>query len=69
MYEVGVDIKPGTYVSAGASSFNCYHAVRREAGSDLSSIITNGNAQGQTIVKVSKGQWLEVNGCEEFTRR
>ena len=41
-YQVGVDVKPGTYVSTGPQEGNCYYA-RLSSSDGFSDIIANGN--------------------------
>ncbi|MFF4166298.1 hypothetical protein [Streptomyces sp. NPDC001741] len=65
-YLVGEDIAAGTYKTAGAADSlipNCYWARHKDASGELTSIIANGNVQGQTRVTVRKGEYLEVKGC------
>ena len=69
IYAVGTDIQPGTYFSAAPQSGNCYYAALRSPSTDLNSIITNNNSAGPTILSVSPGQYLEVNGCDPFVKR
>ena len=57
VYEVGVDMKAGTYKTRGAKA--CYYAVQRSA--DTSDIITNHIGDGQTTVSVSNGQYLRLD--------
>lgn len=67
IYQVGVDIQPGTYFSGPPSSGNCYSAVLSSA--DTNNIVTNNNSAGPTIVTVSPGQYLDVSGCDPFVKR
>lgn len=65
-YLVGEDIAAGTYKTTGAADSlipNCYWARHKDASGELTSIIANGNVQGQTRVTVRKGEYLEVKGC------
>ncbi|MFJ3615419.1 hypothetical protein [Streptomyces hydrogenans] len=65
-YLVGEDIAAGTYKTAGAADSlipNCYWARHKDASGELTSIIANGNVQGQTRVTVRKGEYLELKGC------
>ncbi|MFE4620502.1 hypothetical protein ACFRJ7_30815 [Streptomyces sp. NPDC056747] len=65
-YLVGEDIAAGTHKTAGAADSaipNCYWARHKDASGEFSSIIANGNVQGQTRVTVRKGEYPEVNGC------
>lgn len=68
-YEVGVDVKPGTYVATAPSSGNCYWA--RLSGSDgLDNIIDNDNTSGQTVITIKKSdKFFESSGCSDWTRR
>ena len=68
-YQVGVDVKPGTYLSKGPQDGNCYYA--RLSGSDgLSDIIANGNTSGQIVVTIKKtDKFFESNGCNDWTKR
>lgn len=67
MFEVGVDIDPGTYVSE--ASGGCYWA--RLSGSDgFDSIIDNSFGEGQMIVTIKDSdRFFETNGCEPWARR
>ena len=68
-YQVGVDVKPGTYISKGPQDGNCYHA--RLSGSDgFSDIIANGNTSGQIVVTIKKtDKFFETNGCNDWAKR
>ena len=66
-YEVGVDIKPGTYVSGVPDSGNCYWA-RMGAGTD--NIIANNNSSGRSVVTIAPGdKTFESTGCADWTLR
>lgn len=65
-YEVGVDIKPGTYKS-GPDNENCYWARLKADGAD---IIDNDISAGQSIVTIQKSdKFFKSSGCNEWTRR
>lgn len=68
-YQVGVDVKPGTYVSQKPSSGNCYWA--RLSGTDgLGGIIANNNSSGQSVVTIRKtDKYFESSGCSDWTKR
>ena len=68
-YEVGVDVQPGTYVSAPTSGINCYW--ERSTGSDdLGSIIDNDNTTGQAVVTIKKSdKFFTSSGCSDWKRR
>lgn len=68
-YEVGVDVQPGTYVSATPASGNCYWA-RLRGGDGLDSIIANGNSKGQVVVTISQSdKFFESSRCSGWTKR
>ncbi|TQM63814.1 hypothetical protein [Humibacillus xanthopallidus] len=68
-YQVGVDVKPGTYVSKKPESGNCYWA-RLTGGDSLGSIIDNGNSAGQVVVTIKKSdKFFESSGCSDWTKR
>lgn len=60
IYEVGNDIRAGTYKTKGAGS--CYYAVLGSA--DTNNIITNNFGSGPSVVSVSRGQYLELS-CDD----
>lgn len=63
VYEVGVDIKAGTYKTKGADT--CYWATRPSPTGEL---IDNSLVNGPNVVTVKNGQFLELNcGGEEWT--
>jgi len=67
-YEVGVDVKPGTYVSP-APSDSCYWA-RMKAGDGVDNIIDNDNNSGQSVVTIKAGdKFFESSGCSDWTKR
>lgn len=68
IYQVGVDVKSGTYVSTPADSGNCYWA--RLSSADTSDIADNGNTSGQLVVTITKAdKFFESSGCNDWTRR
>lgn len=62
VYEVGADIKAGTYKTAGRRG--CYYAVLNST--DTSDIADNNNLDGPGVLTVSTGQYLELSGCAEW---
>jgi hypothetical protein len=62
IYEVGTDIKAGTYKTNGGSG--CYYAVLGSANTN--NIINNSYQDGPAVVSVSNGQYLELdcNGAD-----
>ena len=68
-FEVGIDVKPGKYVSSTPDSGNCYWA--RLSGSGTSDdIIDNDNTSGQSVVIIKKTDaFFESSGCNDWVRR
>jgi ABC-type Fe3+-hydroxamate transport system substrate-binding protein len=68
-YEVGVDVRPGTYVSATPDSGNCYWA-RLTSGDGIDNIIDNSNSSGRSLVTIKASDKLfESSGCSDWTKR
>jgi uncharacterized membrane-anchored protein YhcB (DUF1043 family) len=68
VYEVGVDIKPGTYKSSGGSGM-CYYAENGDANGNniISNNIVDGGASAVTTV--SAGHFFETSGCGDWVLR
>jgi hypothetical protein len=66
-WQVGVDVAPGTYTSAGAAGTDCYHARRTAStgGDILSSAVSRGPA---TVVLTEDDGWFETSGCATWNR-
>jgi hypothetical protein len=63
-YEVGVDVKPGTYVSS-KPELNCYWARLKGSGGGFGDIIANNNTSGRSVVTIKKtDKFFETSGCE-----
>ncbi len=62
VYEVGADIKAGTYKTAGKRG--CYYAVLNST--DTSDIADNNNLDGPGVLTVATGQYLQVSGCADW---
>jgi hypothetical protein len=68
-YEVGVDVQPGTYISAPTSGSNCYWA-RMKAGDGIDNIIANDNTTGSAVVTIQAGdKFFKSSGCSDWTKR
>lgn len=62
MYKVGKDIKVGTYILFNAqASRDAYMCVSSDANQE--DIIFNENFGNNLIIKVKKGEYLELSGC------
>lgn len=69
IYEVGRDIKPGTYSSVKPDSGNCYWA-RLSSTDGFDGILANSNTAGQSLVTIKgSDKFFETNGCSDWVRR
>lgn len=70
VFEVGVDVKPGKYRTAGpdgSNSVGCYYAWM--ASSDAGSrILDNNIVKGPAVVTLKSGQFFENATCQDFIR-
>ncbi|HEY2222487.1 hypothetical protein [Actinomycetospora sp.] len=67
-YEVGTEIKPGTYKTTG-SSF-CYFERLKDLNGDLDSIVTNEIVNGQGSMKVaSSDKYVKFDGSCTWTKQ
>lgn len=64
IFQVGKDMKAGTYRTSGSSG--CYYAVLSGLGGALSDIVDNNNIDGPAIVRLSSGRYFEVHNCAEW---
>jgi hypothetical protein len=62
LYEVGKDMKPGSYRSKGSRA--CYYAVLNSP--DTTDIATNNITDGPAIVTVSSGDYFETQDCADW---
>lgn len=63
-YEVGKDMKAGTYKTAGPDGSQCYSSVNGDAnGTDIKS---NNLSAGPSTVQVSNGEFFETSGCKDW---
>lgn len=68
MYQVGSDIKPGLYKTAGTPSF-CYWERRNRSGANFEGIITNYVGSGQTYLQVlSTDKYIKVDSCGSWIK-
>lgn len=65
VYEVGVDIRAGTYKSAGANGM-CYYASNGDANG--SNILSNNIVEGgaPAVTTVAAGTFFETSGCGDW---
>lgn len=62
LYEVGRDLKAGTYRSSGSS--DCYYAVLNSP--DTGDIATNNLTDGPAIISLRAGTYFDTSGCAEW---
>jgi hypothetical protein len=70
-YAVGVDLKPGTYHTAGSAGLNCYwQRERAEPDKYGMTIIANGNSQGPVTVTIkATDATFMTTGCQQWVKR
>jgi hypothetical protein len=62
-YQVGVDVQPGQYKTAGPErDLPCYWARLKDDSGAFESIIANGNPNGPSSVTINQGEFIELNG-------
>lgn len=66
-WQVGVDVAPGTYTTAGAVGPSCYHATRADltGGAVADSAVSGGRT---TVVLTERDGWFETSGCAMWKR-
>jgi hypothetical protein len=71
-YEVGVDLEPGRYKTAGPDQSsvipNCYWARTKDDSGEFGSIIANQNLQGPGSVTVKEGEFVNFAGGCSWTK-
>lgn len=64
MHKVGKDIPAGEYVLFTTGRISGYFSISRDSSGLTSSIIENDNFEYNSIIKVNKGEYLELNRCK-----
>jgi hypothetical protein len=66
-WQIGVDVAPGAYSTAGPAGADCYHALRKTAtGGDVAGgAVSRGPA---TVVLADGDGWFETFGCATWNR-
>ena len=69
-YQVGTDIKPGTYKSGGpGSSGMCYWERDKDALGSADSIIANDTPTGSSVVTIkATDKIFKTQGCKDWTK-
>ncbi|SDL04446.1 hypothetical protein [Streptomyces indicus] len=67
-FEVGSDVKPGTYRTTGNDDGMCYWERLKDSKGELESILANDNVTGTSYVTVKAGDKLfKSSGCNGWT--
>ncbi|MGW0884528.1 hypothetical protein [Streptomyces sp. NPDC002671] len=66
-YQVGSDVKPGTYRSTGNTDDMCYWERAKDASGDTDSLLANDNVTGTSYVTVKATDKLfKSSGCKDW---
>jgi len=66
-FEVGSDVKPGTYRTTGNTDGMCYWERAKDASGEMDSILANDNVSGASYVTIKAGDKLfKSNGCADW---
>jgi hypothetical protein len=66
-FQVGKDIRPGTYKSSGNSDGMCYWEREKDAKNDTDSILANGNVTGNSYVTIAASdKFFKSTGCDDW---
>ncbi|WP_406366285.1 hypothetical protein [Streptomyces sp. NBC_00645] len=66
-FQVGSDIKPGTYRTTGNTDGMCYWARAKDASGEMDSLIANDNVSGTSYVTVKASDKLfQTKDCEDW---
>lgn len=70
-FEVGVDVAPGKYKTAGVDAAavfgSCYWARRSDSSGSVTAILANDNTRGPAVVTLSAGEYFESTRCQPWT--
>ncbi|MFH9084300.1 hypothetical protein [Streptomyces sp. NPDC017673] len=66
-YQVGTDVKPGTYRTTGNDDGMCYWERAKDASGELDSLLANDNVSGTSYVTIKPTDKLfKSSGCEDW---
>ncbi|MEU9334959.1 hypothetical protein AB0D49_17590 [Streptomyces sp. NPDC048290] len=69
MFQVGVDIAPGTYKSSGNTDDMCYWERSKDAEHALESILANNNVNGSAVVTIeASDKYFKTSGCKDWKK-
>ncbi|MDG4864309.1 hypothetical protein P8605_39820 [Streptomyces sp. T-3] len=67
-FQVGSDVKPGTYRTTGNTDGMCYWERAKDSKGELESILANDNVAGTSYVTIAAGDKLfKSSGCKDWT--
>jgi hypothetical protein len=64
-WQIGVDVEPGTYTTAGAVDPTCRHSLRRTRTGGATEVVDRGPA---TVVLTEADGWFATVGCATWKR-
>jgi hypothetical protein len=68
-FQVGPDLKPGTYRTTGNDDGMCYWERAKDAEHDIDSILANDNVNGTAVVKVGASDaYFKTTGCKDWKK-
>ncbi|GGY71989.1 hypothetical protein GCM10010300_14070 [Streptomyces olivaceoviridis] len=66
-YQVGTDVKPGTYRTTGNDDGMCYWERAKDASGELDSLLANDNVSGTSYVTIkSTDKLFKSSGCADW---
>ncbi|MEV6509452.1 hypothetical protein [Streptomyces sp. NPDC051642] len=66
-FQVGTDVKPGTYRTSGNTDGMCYWERAKDASGDTDSLLANDNVSGASYVTVkATDKIFKSSGCEDW---
>ncbi|MFJ3925474.1 hypothetical protein [Streptomyces sp. NPDC090022] len=67
-YQVGTDIKPGTYRTTGNTSLGCYWETAKDSTGEMESINANDNVTGASYVTLTDADKVfKSTGCKDWS--
>ena len=64
-WQIGVDVEPGTYTTAGAGTSSCRHALQPSRTGEATGAVGRGPA---TVVLTETDGWFDTSGCATWKR-
>ncbi|MGW0912431.1 hypothetical protein ACWD1Z_11860 [Streptomyces sp. NPDC002784] len=68
-FEVGSDIKPGTYRTTGNADGLCYWERAKDSSGEMDSLLANDNVTGTGYVTISASDaYFRTSGCQDWKK-